>query len=90
MRKGTDQERTESRPPPPPSVWSEVKTMATKRTSCQVLLSEHLTDGGAVILHLTDPLLSLLIFIVQILLQNTQNCIPFLQKPKCFLTTKPG
>lgn len=37
-------------------------------TSGQVLLSHHLTDGGAVVLQLTDSLIRLLMFIFNVLL----------------------
>lgn len=43
------------------------------RTSRQILLFEHLTDGGAVVLNLTHTLLRLLELVVQILLKHTHR-----------------
>lgn len=40
------------------------------RTPSEVLLSVHLANGGAVVLHLADPLLRLLELVLQIFLQK--------------------
>lgn len=42
-------------------------------TSGQVLLSHHLTDGGAVVLQLTDSLIRLLMFIFNVLLNACKH-----------------
>lgn len=64
-------------------LWSHTHTLSIKQstylkevwpwrslTSGQVLLSQHLTDGGAVVLQLTDSLIRLLMFIIDIFLHT--------------------